>query len=142
MVNRSVADPLGQFTAKQLNRQAAKAGKDEQTEKGKLKKVLKPSPDLPFRRWSRELTSPSIIGDPTRPWRHREGLRPKQHPQTERETQSPQARQPDRCSKLTSGDCCDHEAGQSKHGERCAGNGCRNEDYGFGESIHPILPTL
>src|SRR4051812_36070662 len=28
-----------QFTAKQLNRQAAKAGKDEQTEKGKLKKV-------------------------------------------------------------------------------------------------------
>lgn len=28
-----------QFTAKQLNRQAAKAGKDEQTEKAKLKKV-------------------------------------------------------------------------------------------------------
>lgn len=28
-----------QFTAKQLNRQAAKAGKDEQTERGKLKKV-------------------------------------------------------------------------------------------------------
>jgi len=27
------------FTAKQLNRQAAKAGKDEQTEKAKLKKV-------------------------------------------------------------------------------------------------------
>jgi len=30
---------LRQFTAKQLNRQAAKAGKDETTEKGKLKKV-------------------------------------------------------------------------------------------------------
>jgi hypothetical protein len=29
----------GQFTAKQLNRQAVKAGKDEQTEKNKLKKV-------------------------------------------------------------------------------------------------------
>lgn len=29
-----------QFTAKQLNRQAAKAGKDEQTERSKLKKVL------------------------------------------------------------------------------------------------------
>jgi charged multivesicular body protein 1 len=29
----------GQFTAKQLNRQAAKASKDEQTEKAKLKKV-------------------------------------------------------------------------------------------------------
>ena len=28
-----------QFTAKQLNRQAAKANKDEQTEKAKLKKV-------------------------------------------------------------------------------------------------------
>ncbi|KAF1814781.1 hypothetical protein P152DRAFT_232808 [Eremomyces bilateralis CBS 781.70] len=28
------------FTAKQLNRQAAKAGKDEQTEKGKLKKAI------------------------------------------------------------------------------------------------------
>lgn len=28
-----------QFTAKQLNRQAAKAGKDEQTERAKLKKV-------------------------------------------------------------------------------------------------------
>lgn len=28
-----------QFTAKQLNRQAAKAGKDELTEKAKLKKV-------------------------------------------------------------------------------------------------------
>lgn len=28
-----------QFTAKQLNRQAAKAGKDEKTEKDKLKKV-------------------------------------------------------------------------------------------------------
>jgi len=31
-----------QFTAKQLNRQAAKAGKDEQTEKAKLKKVFLP----------------------------------------------------------------------------------------------------
>lgn len=30
---------LVQFTAKQLNRQAAKAAKDEQTEKAKLKKV-------------------------------------------------------------------------------------------------------
>lgn len=29
-----------QFTAKQLNRQAAKAGKDEQTEKAKLKKAI------------------------------------------------------------------------------------------------------
>lgn len=28
-----------QFTTKQLNRQAAKAGKDEKTEKDKLKKV-------------------------------------------------------------------------------------------------------
>jgi hypothetical protein len=28
-----------QFTAKQLNRQSVKAGKDEQTEKAKLKKV-------------------------------------------------------------------------------------------------------
>lgn len=33
------ADRLLKFTAKQLNRQAAKAGKDEQTEKAKLKKV-------------------------------------------------------------------------------------------------------
>lgn len=31
--------PLLQFTAKQLNRQAAKASKDEKTEKDKLKKV-------------------------------------------------------------------------------------------------------
>jgi hypothetical protein len=30
---------LAQFTAKQLNRQAAKAGKDEQAERAKLKKV-------------------------------------------------------------------------------------------------------
>jgi hypothetical protein len=30
---------LKQFTAKQLNRQAAKAGKDEQAERAKLKKV-------------------------------------------------------------------------------------------------------
>ena len=33
------ADSIVQFTAKQLNRQAAKANKDEQTEKAKLKKV-------------------------------------------------------------------------------------------------------
>lgn len=33
------ADDYGQFTAKQLNRQAAKAGKDETAEKNKLKKV-------------------------------------------------------------------------------------------------------
>lgn len=33
------ADEGEQFTAKQLNRQAAKAAKDEQTEKAKLKKV-------------------------------------------------------------------------------------------------------
>lgn len=32
--------PSPQFTAKQLNRQAAKAGKDEQTEKAKLKKAI------------------------------------------------------------------------------------------------------
>ena len=38
-----------QFTAKQLNRQAAKAGKDEITEKNKLKKVRCPHyPALPF----------------------------------------------------------------------------------------------
>jgi len=35
-----MADEDRQFTAKQLNRQAAKAGKDELTEKEKLKKVL------------------------------------------------------------------------------------------------------
>lgn len=33
-----------QFTAKQLNRQAAKAGKDEQAERAKLKKVRNPQP--------------------------------------------------------------------------------------------------
>jgi hypothetical protein len=33
---------LRQFTAKQLNRQAAKASKDEKTEKDKLKKVARP----------------------------------------------------------------------------------------------------
>jgi charged multivesicular body protein 1 len=33
-------DTHDQFTAKQLNRQAAKASKDEKTEKDKLKKVL------------------------------------------------------------------------------------------------------
>jgi len=36
---RLVSDFYPQFTAKQLNRQSAKAGKDEQTEKAKLKKV-------------------------------------------------------------------------------------------------------
>jgi charged multivesicular body protein 1 len=36
-----------QFTAKQLNRQATKAGKDEQLEKAKLKKVyLQPANGL------------------------------------------------------------------------------------------------
>jgi hypothetical protein len=36
----SIADMIWeQFTAKQLNRQAAKASKDEKTEKDKLKKV-------------------------------------------------------------------------------------------------------
>jgi len=33
-----------QFTAKQLNRQAAKASKEEQTEKAKLKKVSQRQP--------------------------------------------------------------------------------------------------
>jgi len=37
-----IADVDAQFTAKQLNRQAAKAGKDEVTEKEKLKKVCEP----------------------------------------------------------------------------------------------------
>jgi len=37
-----LADVYSQFTAKQLNRQAAKAGKDEVTEKEKLKKVFDP----------------------------------------------------------------------------------------------------
>lgn len=36
------AHSSSQFTAKQLNRQAAKAGKDEQAEKSKLEKVPKP----------------------------------------------------------------------------------------------------
>lgn len=35
----ALTSPDAQFTAKQLNRQAAKAGKDEQSEKAKLKKV-------------------------------------------------------------------------------------------------------
>ncbi len=48
-----IANPIlfyYQFTAKQLNRQAAKAGKDETAEKNKLKKVrppIPPSPPLP-----------------------------------------------------------------------------------------------
>ena len=36
-----------QFTTKQLNRQAAKAGKDEKTEKDKLKKVFPLPPSSP-----------------------------------------------------------------------------------------------
>ena len=36
---------MAQFTAKQLNRQAAKASKDEQTEKAKLKKVSEDQQD-------------------------------------------------------------------------------------------------
>jgi hypothetical protein len=34
------SDPLPQFTAKTLNRQAKKAQKDENTEKARLKKVI------------------------------------------------------------------------------------------------------
>ncbi len=41
--------PPPQFTAKQLNRQAAKAGKDETAEKNKLKKVPHPpTPPSPY----------------------------------------------------------------------------------------------
>jgi hypothetical protein len=51
-----------QFTAKQLNRQAAKASKDEKTEKDKLKKVQLPS--LPTARVI--LIQRVTAGDPTR----------------------------------------------------------------------------
>ena len=69
-----------QFTAKQLNRQAARAGKDETAEKNKLKKVrphnLLPLPPLAT---STHIT-PSYPGNPAKPPRHRQNLRPKRHP--------------------------------------------------------------
>jgi len=47
---------MPQFTAKQLNRQAAKAGKDETAEKNKLKKVI---PAHFFMLYLQLLTTPS-----------------------------------------------------------------------------------
>ena len=86
---RTVADCFCQFTAKQLNRQANKAGKDEQTEKGKLKKVC---PLLVGRTWH----LPSV-GDTTRPRRHREDLCTEYDPETERKAQPTQTGLTDRC---------------------------------------------
>ena len=75
-----------QFTAKQLNRQAAKAGKDEVTEKNKLKKVRFPPPLLlpPFSKPKALIfTTTTTSGNPTKPPRHRQNLRPERDPETE-----------------------------------------------------------
>jgi hypothetical protein len=77
-----LADVDSQFTAKQLNRQAAKAGKDEVTEKGKLKKVFDPRLRYLFPCKALDAhTSFFGVGNPARPRRYCKDLRAEQHPQ-------------------------------------------------------------
>ena len=122
------------FTAKQLNRQAAKASKDEQTEKTKLKKVAYTlSPDR-FHAIACTISALLLTlvttGDSTRPLRHRQNLRPECDPQEEREPQPTPLIVENRCSKLQSADRCHDAAGYGQHGECGQGHGFGDEEYG------------
>ena len=132
-----------QFTAKQLNRQAAKAGKDETAEKSKLKKVLhEPHPSSSNEPLSQQLTPapPLPTGHPTKPHRHRQNLRPERHPQTERKAQPPSPSQPHRRRQQPRPNSSHHAPGNRQHGKRSPRHGRRNEEHGSGKSGFPPFP--
>lgn len=133
-----------QFTAKQLNRQAAKAGKDETAEKNKLKKV-RINPPLCFfnrnkkKRASRTPTAgadgvPFLrAGNTAEPPGHRQDLRAKRDPEAEREAQPAALGLEDRCRRQQGADGGDDAAGHGQHGGRGARDGGRDESHGSGE---------
>ena len=127
-----------QFTAKQLNRQAAKAGKDEQTERAKLKKVRSSSAiqnTITIARVIFDKTNALyvLLGYSARPRRHRQDLRPECDPQAEREAQLATAGLTTRRCQLARADCCDDAQCYGQYDECGQGHGYCDEEHGFGK---------
>lgn len=112
---------LTQFTAKSLNRQALKAGKDEQVEKAKVEKVSQAHLEI-VDFW----LSPSP-GHEAGPQRHCTNPRPKCRPQADREAESPATILPRRCRCWPGPNRSYHAPGHRKHAEGCEEHGCGYE---------------
>ena len=79
-------------------------------------------------------------GDPEEPHGHCQDLRAERDPEAEREAEPPAASVADRCRQLAGADGGDDAAGDGVDGERGAGHGFGDEEYGSREGTYTILP--